>query len=398
MPPRIWLSSGVLSVVGVCVIDYLYAKNDIDVINYIILAILAVIASPFAIWRMTITHEQKETDRKKQEIERKRHYTDSYIQAVEQLANEKMVIRIGGIYGLEAIMKQDEDHYLNIVELLCDFIRKTSSINEDPKKKGSPKETKEDIQIALNVLGRRQEKMIKKFEEKFRMNLNRAHLPKANLEGLNFRTAILLDAHLDAHFEEENRAGTHLPIASLEGLNFRKANLLYAHLEEANLQHAHLEEANLGGANLKKAYLCEVHLEGAFLRNADLEGAHPWGAYLQRANLSDANLKRASLSDARLEGADLQRANLSDANITDLGKAKNIEGVNLCGVNLSRLASATGLTQEKINQTFGDATTQLLQRFRHPDHWLKTKLDPKREYEEWRKWLADPENYEPPSE
>ena len=337
VPLWVWLSSLVLLSPGAGAITlvYLYIEDGIYVIGYIIPAILAVVASPFAIWRMIIMYEQKET-------ERKRHYTDSYIHAVDNLGNDDTAIRIGGIYGLEIIMKQDEDHYLNIVRLLCDFIRKNSSINEDPEKKCKPEKTKEDIQTALKVLGRRPEKMIEKLEEKFWMNLIGAHLPSANLEGLNFR--------------------------------------------KADLQKTHLEDANLSGA----------HLEGADLRNAHLEESDLSGAYLEGADLRNANLERARLSGARLEGADLQRANLSCAHITDLSGAIIISS-NLCAVDLSSLTQKKGLKQERINRTFGNAETKLPKIFKHPDYWLKTKLDPKREYDEWQKWLKDPKNYKPPT-
>ena len=152
VPRRVGSFSLVFFAAGAILILYLYTENEINVINYIILAILAIIAAPFAIWRMTITHDQKETDKK-------RHYADSYIRAVANLANQDTIVRMGGIYSLGVIMAQDEDHRSNIVELLCGFIRETSSINRDTEK------TKEDIQAALDVLKQHPKIMIEEHEK-----------------------------------------------------------------------------------------------------------------------------------------------------------------------------------------------------------------------------------------
>jgi hypothetical protein len=89
-----------------------------------------------------------------------------------------------------------------------------------------------------------------------------------------------------------------------------------------------------------------------FLYESDLIDADKpvislWGANLNRANLFFASLERASLERANLVGANLFFANLERA---------NLEGANLEGANLG---FAENLTQEQIDQAFGDENTTL---------------------------------------
>jgi uncharacterized protein YjbI with pentapeptide repeats len=70
-------------------------------------------------------------------------------------------------------------------------------------------------------------------------------------------------------------------------------------------------------------------------------------ANLTGAYLGAANLTRAYLGAANLTGATLNAANLSGAD----------------------LRTASGLSKEQLDQTDGDATTQLPKGVLPPDHW-----------------------------
>src|SRR5919199_198439 len=105
------------------------------------------------------------------------------------------------------------------------------------------------------------------------------------------------------------------PIISLQGANLQRAILQYTDLQRANLRGARLQDAKLKGTNLL--------------------GANLQAANLQAAILQEANLRSADLRNADLQGGWLLRANLL--------------GVNLHGVRK--------LTQEQINEAFGDENT-----------------------------------------
>ena len=73
--------------------------------------------------------------------------------------------------------------------------------------------------------------------------------------------------------------------------------------------------------------------------------------------LRRAHLERATLDNARLEAASLGAARL--------------EGANLLGARLERafLRKAIGLTQEQIEEAYGDRETKLPDGLDRPAHW-----------------------------
>lgn len=114
-------------------------------------------------------------------------------------------------------------------------------------------------------------------------------------------------------------------------------------LSRANLENAHLERANLSGAFLMKALMAGTHLDGAYL-----SGAHLDDAILQFAQLTRASLEGAHLDGANLQGAALDTVNFQGATLS-----------NACLVDAD-LRGAVGLTQEQLDEAYGDpATTKL---------------------------------------
>src|SRR5215208_5684036 len=144
----------------------------------------------------------------------------------------------------------------------------------------------------------------------------------------------------------------HLQKADLPGVNLQGADLQEADLQAAILDGANLQEADLRGANLQ-----EATLQGAILLVAILEGTNLQAAILDGANLQAVDLRRANLQEADLQAAILQGANLQEA---------TLPGATLPGAILE---DARGLTQEQIEQAFGDETTTLPEPLYPPGRW-----------------------------
>jgi uncharacterized protein YjbI with pentapeptide repeats len=232
----------------------------------------------------------------------------------EQLASDKMAMRLGGIYALEGVMNASErpEQYRGpLLEMLCAFVREYTigkTVFEKPAI---------DIQVALTVIGRRKGQELP--------DLAKANIPGANLSGANLRGADLDGAHMNS--------------AYLSGANLSGANLLGANLSGANLTSAKLNRVDLTGANLTGANLGLADLNGAYLSSANLSGA----------NLGGANLRGADLTGANLRSANLRGANLSVAYLigADLTGAKNLIQTQLneaCGNNETELPEGLGLT------------------------------------------------------
>jgi hypothetical protein len=209
---------------------------------------------------------------------RESQITERFTRAIDQLGNEKMEIRLGGIYALERISTESEKDYWPIIEILTAYVRKNSSVESNEIKLEdieSQNKLSEDIQAILTVIGRR------------------VHFYKAG---------------------ESNRLNLH-------GTWLRKADLKGAHLEGAHLEGAHLNWANLQGANLKSANLEGAHLEWADFKNYETfftDGS----SSKERTVLREANLKSANLEGADLEGA----RNLS---LDQLSKVKTLYNAEL---------------------------------------------------------------------
>lgn len=199
-----------------------------------------------------------------------RNVSDRFTRAVEMLADERLEVRLGGIYSLERIAKDSEEDHPVVMEVLTAFVReRTSPIWKEPgsfiqrylpkastrySSKPVAKFIQQDIQSALTVIGRR--------------------TPYLKTEGLT------------------NLVGTDLGFAELI-----KANLIGALLWGADLRCANLAKADLRFADLNWTNLSHAVLWDADLRHADLVGAKLYEADLCWSNLSKANLFEADLSN-----------------------------------------------------------------------------------------------------
>lgn len=214
--------------------------------------------------------------------------TERFTRAVDQLGNERMEIRLGGIYALERIANESEKDHWPIMEILTAYIRKNSNIDNKLEENSIAIEStlmdlqdKEiinnevievrkiplDIQAILTVIGRRNKHFIAK--ELSSLNLSRTHLVGANLGQSNFYRANLGNSNLEGAF---------LRLANLNQAVLYKTNLTQARLRHANLVNAILTESNLENADFKGANLQTAYFQGANLKNADFERANLKGA------------------------------------------------------------------------------------------------------------------------
>jgi len=193
---------------------------------------------------------------------------DRLTQAVDQLRDRNLEVRLGGIYALERLARTSESEYWPIMEILTTFVRERTSVTKNQPLKEPPLRLAPDIQATLDVIARRRHTY--RDGESQRLDLRGTDLRRANLAGAKLAGAILSEVR----FEEANLAGIGL--------------------EEAILRAAHFENSNLADAKMQGAFLLNTSLNGARLRNANLQGAF--------------------LSGTRFDGAELLGADLRDAN------------------------------------------------------------------------------------
>jgi uncharacterized protein YjbI with pentapeptide repeats len=288
--------------------------------------------------------------------------TERFVSAINQLGNEQLEVRLGGIYALEQIAGDTASERETVVEILSGFVR--THAPWPPSRPGQHVGTAPidavpvlrvrapDVQAALTVLGRG--------AGGHPPDLEGTDLRKASLAaGLNLAGAILIDANLQsarmagvnlqrARFTNALMQHAYLRNTQMQGADLRNAQMEGAYLGDAQLQQANLKEAGLQGtllrdAQLSQADLTRANLRGASLGSAQLDGANLMSANLQMTHLDRTQLRKAPLSGAQLQGAvldktDLQGAVLDQAQLdgTDFTNAQ-LQGADLTNVQL-RLA------------------------------------------------------------
>jgi uncharacterized protein YjbI with pentapeptide repeats len=361
-------------------------------------------------------------------------------------------VRIGAILALERLARNNLDIHVQIMEILCAYIRKNAPADEakhistflapreESSENGSMRPNwrtavsrfqiklrrelvtvrpREDIQVALTVLGRRgshgrllearhnnpdpkaefifdelgpeslmrQEngsidsaelrswKTTREDFEGYRLDLRGANLQRAYLARLNFS---------GARFNETQMQGADLEGAQMRGADFFKAQMQGADLKGAKMQGAEFKMAAMLGADFRKA-----QMQGVQFILANMQGADFREAQMQEANFSTAGMKGADFRKAQMQGADLYRA---EFDTTTALTAADLTMAAVKAVDFTKIPQ----TAEHLAGLFGDATTQLPDGIDAPDHWPKFDLAWRDFETEWKKWKADPDTYVPP--
>ncbi|PCI38857.1 MAG: hypothetical protein COB46_10290 [Rhodospirillaceae bacterium] len=167
----------------------------------------------------------------------KKHDTETFATAIEQLGHDKFAVRLGAVYALEALAKTSKSLHGPIFETLCAYIREEAPSLKNPNTENI---SKPDVvvQAILTVIGRR---IAKHDPENYQIDLQ----------------------------------DTHLRNARLKRGNYKKANFTRSDLKGANLHLAQLEGAFLFSTNLKEVYLKGVTFDKeTFVYNANFRSAH----------------------------------------------------------------------------------------------------------------------------
>lgn len=210
----------------------------------VLTAVAAVIAAVFTWTSVRAIQQQADIAQAQNSIAEQGQFTDRYTKAVEQLdqmGDDHLQARMGGIYGLERLAHDSPRDQPTIIEVLSAFVRTTTPAPEAAGPYAPiacPYEAaKPDVQAAIRVLGRR--------------NLLNDKGAVIDMRRTCLRTAAFTDGQLaNATFER----------ADLNSSNFSKTNLANAYLFGANLTNADLRGADLRGADLRGADLSGAYL------------------------------------------------------------------------------------------------------------------------------------------
>lgn len=212
-----------------------------------VLAGLAVVGGAIATWRQV-------------RISREGQITERFTRAVDQIGNQNVDVRVGGLYALERIARDSVADRTAIQFLMGAFIRNHA---KSPVGADAPQQSTEivderlpslrarapDVQVAMAVLGRRLPSPDRRTLTLSRVDLHGLSLNDARLEG--------------ATFQESNLARSELINIRLDNADLRATDLRWATLEGSRLTGANLSRADLRGTNLSGAILEDTVLTGA---------------------------------------------------------------------------------------------------------------------------------------
>jgi len=190
---------------------------------------------------------------------------ERFTTAIELLTSKELPSRLGGIYSLERIAKESEEHHWPVIETLAAFIRANAprDFTDNDSTALGDASTRTAVEAALTVIGRRNHEFDAKDR---RVNLQGCDFRGMNLAGLHLATATLMNTHLGlTGFVDTNLEG-----AVLRGIFADGAQFLGAKLRGATFEFAELRATNFKNADLRDADFMGATTTGASIDGADL--------------------------------------------------------------------------------------------------------------------------------
>ena len=230
------------------------------------------------LWRTRLTQRQIDLTSQNSRYER-------FQRGIEMLGNPELFVRLGGIYALRALMKEDpQELHIPAVELLCAFLR--NPIDADAVTNGSS--VRQDIQTALEVLvGRGEAEVALEKARGFSLDLRNANLEYAELSGIN-----------------------------LSGGNLGGTKLSHSNINDANLSKTMLNEADLSFANCRNSNFREVSLAGANLRHVSVDRSDFSDAKMDWVNCTQGSFHKTTFANISFSSCDFKGALLYETDLT----------------------------------------------------------------------------------
>jgi hypothetical protein len=256
-------------------------------------------------------------------LNRESQHTERFTRAIEQLASEKLDVRLGGIHALNRIAHDSRTYYLPVMEVLTAFLRENaqwrdalSAAEKEPTPLGDRPTLRFDLQAAATAVARRD---------------------VTTSEGQSYRP---------------NLFGADLTGADLREAQLQRANLRYVNLSDANLFGANLFEAEFGGGSFARAVFIHADLRRTLLTTStDFTGARFDSADLS-GSIIPGKLEGLDFSSANLTGARLARSTLIGVGFT----GANLTGADFSGADLS---DVLWLGKEQLESAITDENTKL---------------------------------------
>lgn len=266
------------------VVAYRSAQSSILAILVQAVGGLLLLGGLFLTWRQLIVGQEAQI-------------SERFTRYVEQLANERVDVRVGAVHGLERLALDRQAELESVLTLLTAFALERARTYVRPNK---PHALPHDLQIALAALIRFQARRMERSGSFRAIQLRGIDLSHAELSGVDFSNFDLRDADFyGAVLDGASVAG-----ANLEGARFDDASMSHVNMVSAFFEKTSARRANLRDAVLRRA-VGKIDLQGADLTGADLEWAR-LNADFRGAVLDHALFWEATFNFPNFENVDLR--------------------------------------------------------------------------------------------
>jgi Pentapeptide repeats (9 copies) len=204
-----------------------------------------------------------------------RRISESFVKATEQIADDKLAVRLGGIHVLGRIARESEADCDTIIQMLASFIRNRAPLGSEVNTASptmadfyapeTPSWVPEDVSAALSVIGQPDIWKIRQSRKLADLRLGYCNFRDLRLQNAKFEQ---YDGFRESDFRNSVLSDVDFRRADLWGANFAESLLFDTSFREAMLFNAHFEKSSLAGTDLYDADLRGVHFEGAKLMRA----------------------------------------------------------------------------------------------------------------------------------
>ncbi|MDQ0727252.1 pentapeptide repeat-containing protein [Microbacterium sp. W4I20] len=282
--------------------------KDMDAVSAARQALLWIAGGLIAVATLVFTYRRDAIAQNSADLDRDANYTTRYTEAIKQLGDLSVPIKLGGVYALERVAHDSSRDRETTCAVLAAFLRHESSVQA--LRSGTDSRLPVHLEAAAAVLGRITQNH--GLASAMVIDLRATYLPGANLEAANLEKAMLSQSVLEsALLSAANLAGAQFDGATLDG-----ADLTGAVLHRSDLSFAVMRRIILADTVGHSATLSNADLTDSILIGADFSGSNFAGATFVRADLTRASFVGASFHDANLSGADLQGADFSNADLS----------------------------------------------------------------------------------
>jgi uncharacterized protein YjbI with pentapeptide repeats len=285
------------------------------------------------------------------------------VKSIEQLSNDKIFVRISGIYSLRGVINDSDKNKDAVNAALDSFIIirsaeiRSSEKQQCPEKINTPKENNYlyappksvvhyDLEAALIVVSSTNKDNNNNAIKYNRtcLNLSGMKLLNINLGGTDFRKSTFkntdlsnstLDGSLlsESSFDKSIFRGSKMNKANLtsaigKASNFESSELKEAIFTGAVFDYGNFKKANLNGSDLERSSFKYVDFTDATLANANIEKADFLGAKISpKQILSTCNWDKANYYESNDENQKYIQS-LKDKNNPYLGEKSNCANSN----------------------------------------------------------------------